>query len=972
MPIRLISMPSICWVAAIIFILFSIPSISQDPVSFNYSTTNGLPSNTVYNITQDEKGYIWIAHDRGLCRYDGVSFLAFKANMPKGRSLTNLMHAQQSIWAQDFTGNFYTPQLDSLKAFQLWSGVRPYFAVSAIIKGKILVALGYDSIRTYDFSSGKNRGFPMPGEYQTAVIAEKNRIIFVANNSLISFDGEKIDRLFSWPNKIPQLFFLQETASGFVGFTQNTYPFAYKLTADSAVAIPLFDKGTLIQEVNATNNQIWVSTSRGAHCFDKALNPMYGGHCFFRGRSISRITCDREGTYWFSSLDKGIFKVPNLETRLYAYNDEAITALTHQDSENILAGTSGQRLISFSAQTGKFINLYKNEANHEIINILHEPERKVTLFCSDKIIRLKNYKFLSVVPKAGKSLVSVAQDQYVMAFSNGIGFLNFSASASSLPNWADSLQFLEAMGSFRGRLVTYNPTTQVLLAATTKGLFYIKPGGKGSIYNAGQPLYAACMVEKDGYTYISTYQGAVFLLSPDLVLTPLYTPPKNLVVNKLQCDGSHIWMLTDKGVIFYDTLSRKESSFSIADGLPKAEYKDLLLHKNYLYIASSVGLVAFNHGLQSNNKVPPLLAIDKILVNGIPATNEGIKKLASDRNNLTIGFSVLAYKSEDELNIRYKVNNQNWQTVSAGIRNINLMALSAGTYNLTIVAENEDGVECNVPLVIGFTIAAPVFLQPWFVTGAILLLFVSILWYYNQKLKRQKLDNEIKTQQMQLEQDLQQSKLTSIRSQMNPHFFFNALNTIQSYIYTNDKVQATSYLNKFSGLTRLILELSNKDLISLEDELKALGLYLELEAERFGNKLHYEIKIAPDLRVESIKLPPMLIQPYVENAIKHGLLHSKTIWNLKLSFSEINNGLFVEIDDNGVGRKKSEQLNKARQTGHQSFAMSANQSRLEILNKGLTQEIGLNIIDKTDSYGQPTGTRVELFIPERIWRSNRS
>jgi len=198
---------------------------------------------------------------------------------------------------------------------------------------------------------------------------------------------------------------------------------------------------------------------------------------------------------------------------------------------------------------------------------------------------------------------------------------------------------------------------------------------------------------------------------------------------------------------------------------------------------------------------------------------------------------------------------------------------------------------------------------------------------------------------------------------MNPHFFFNALNTIQSYIYTNDKLQAANYLNQFSELTRMVLDMSNRDLITLSEELRALQLYLDLEALRFEDKLHYKLEVEPNLQTDVHWLPPMLIQPYVENAIKHGLLHSKNRWELLVKFSLGAEGLIIVIDDNGVGRKKSEQLNAHRYRQHESFAMSANAKRLEILNKGLTNVISIQIIDKYDALGMAAGTTVELHVP---------
>ncbi len=167
----------------------------------------------------------------------------------------------------------------------------------------------------------------------------------------------------------------------------------------------------------------------------------------------------------------------------------------------------------------------------------------------------------------------------------------------------------------------------------------------------------------------------------------------------------------------------------------------------------------------------------------------------------------------------------------------------------------------------------------------------------------------------------------------------------------------------FSKLTRSILEMSEKDLIKLSDEIHALTLYLELEKIRFENNLQYQIEVGNDISLDVCKIPPMLIQPYVENAIKHGLLHLKENRRLHIAFNIVNkNYITVTIDDNGVGRKKSAELNKIKNRLHQSFATEANAKRLHILNNNKTFN-GIEIIDKISKEGFALGTTVILNIP---------
>lgn len=209
-----------------------------------------------------------------------------------------------------------------------------------------------------------------------------------------------------------------------------------------------------------------------------------------------------------------------------------------------------------------------------------------------------------------------------------------------------------------------------------------------------------------------------------------------------------------------------------------------------------------------------------------------------------------------------------------------------------------------------------------------------------------------------------QSELKAFKSQMNPHFFYNALNTVQSYILSNDKKLAISYLSKFSTLTRSILEMTEKESISIADEIKTLELYLDIEKARFNEDFEFEIKTKSIDDIEQTKIPSMFLQPYVENAVKHGLLHKEGTKKLAVHFIIENKVLFITIDDNGIGREKSGELNAIKNRNHTSFATEAMQNRIDILNKTRLKPIKLSYVDKKNPYGQASGTIVNIEIPQ--------
>lgn len=249
-----------------------------------------------------------------------------------------------------------------------------------------------------------------------------------------------------------------------------------------------------------------------------------------------------------------------------------------------------------------------------------------------------------------------------------------------------------------------------------------------------------------------------------------------------------------------------------------------------------------------------------------------------------------------------------------------------------------------------------------------LLIFGIAVIAYQQLKQRRKADlaqQQLKNAQetMQLENQFREAELKALKSQMNPHFIFNALNSIQEYIVLNDKENAANYLGKFADLIRNYLYHSNTGKISLADELESLQLYLELEKIRFEETFIFEIKKTLQGSPENIEIPTMLIQPYVENAIKHGLLHKSGEKKLLVSFIDRDHHLDCEIVDNGVGREKSHQINEKRRKGHQSFASKANHSRLELLNHQSASKIGVEILDLRDGT-EALGTKVLIRIPK--------
>ena len=204
--------------------------------------------------------------------------------------------------------------------------------------------------------------------------------------------------------------------------------------------------------------------------------------------------------------------------------------------------------------------------------------------------------------------------------------------------------------------------------------------------------------------------------------------------------------------------------------------------------------------------------------------------------------------------------------------------------------------------------------------------------------------------------------MVALRSQMNPHFLFNSLNSIKSFIARQEPRKATNFLSKFAQLMRYILANSEQSAIPLSKEIDAIKLYLDLESMRFSNKFDYEIKIAPDVMVESLVIQPLILQPYIENAIWHGLLPLESKGRIEIAIDKQEDMLRITIYDNGIGRKASLLLQKDSVRKRKSYGIRITSDRI----KHFSEKSSVQILDMQDEQGELRGTKVIIVIPIRF------
>jgi len=256
-------------------------------------------------------------------------------------------------------------------------------------------------------------------------------------------------------------------------------------------------------------------------------------------------------------------------------------------------------------------------------------------------------------------------------------------------------------------------------------------------------------------------------------------------------------------------------------------------------------------------------------------------------------------------------------------------------------------------------IRPPFWQTGWFsiLAGLSVLSLLYLLWRY--RIGQIRREEALKTD---FNRRIAKVEMAALRAQMNPHFVFNCLSSINRFILVNEPDEASAYLTKFSRLIRLILDNSRSDRVALDRELEALRLYLEMEAMRFGNRFDYEVSVSPEVHPEQIELPPLLIQPYVENAIWHGLMHKKDKGKLTVRVFNQAGGLCIVVEDNGIGRSRAMELKSKSAVTQKSHGLQVTAERMELIRELYGVNADAAIEDLYSADGSPAGTKVTIRL----------
>lgn len=950
----------------LLFIL-QLPAISahaqREQLFFkNFSVDQGLPSNEVYRILEDTSGYLWITTDRGIVRYDGYSFEEIPVEgisevYPWFGIIQDVAGKIYFIGYRGYVAVYENGKLNAYKyndkAMQLGSGelTASGFAArsdslwfSYASKGTYLITPKGDVIKqdippgihfnlydnTYQIIWGKelpSGQTPFYIKWENG-FSSKDSIAQPLDKGTGILHYEKVgdQELFCIGRQI--LFFKNKQKQGRFVFPRNVYSF--NAIDDHHVLIGFSNGGVALYELgNASLKgplQIWLP-----------------------GLSVTKILRDQQGGIWFATRENGLFYA-NPTRAMYREGQSPILFVEGDGEKAVVGYQSGlvQVFAKDKLQHEVYVPISKDERINEYnITATGDIVANTTMatYVSDKDgkfhLALDSVKFL--LPAIGYGGYNATQRQYIY----------------------DKLQAITDKYNILLRRITstHLDITGRMWVGTFEGL-YIYEGDKLVRMADKDPLFANRIVAlkkmPGNWLAIATLGSGLILYKDGEIhvlnnKNGLITP----IINDIEVDGDTIWLATNKGLskaVFNDK-KFYVWNYGGSYGLPTLDIHMLSIQKGWIYFKWVNRLVMVEKDrLQS---LPPsgIPHITSVTVDGALKDIAAYGVFKYFQNAVQINFNSISFANGLNQEYRYQLKGLDDKVYTTKERRATFTNLSPGNYTFSVQAADAQGNFLPHIATYSFTIK-PAFWQQWWFPAAVgVILLLIALFFFRLRLKTVKKKN-----QMML--DLAENQQKALVQLISPHFIFNVLNTAQAAILKEDKMSAASIISRFAKLMRLSLELSRERFVLLEQEIELLKRYADLEMTRTPGKFTYDTKVCSDIDVTSIRIPSMLIQPFVENAIKHGIMHLiDKVGHIQLTFERDGELLLCKVEDNGIGREQAAAINASRLPKHHSVGIDITRRRLRLLHHEKNTEYRYFVEDRYNEDGAPAGTTVIFSIP---------
>lgn len=966
--------------AVLIALAYPCVALAQEYSYSHYNIIDGLAGSNVYCITQDKDGFIWTGTETGVSRFDGTHFKNFTTahGLPDLEVLQIFCDSKNRVWMAPFRksvcyyyqGKIHNQQNDSLLSrIQLQGNIEGFIED---VEGNLLLKQStVMHMLAPDGTVVEIDSLDHEPVNQCLMISRSASGYFRAQTHTRTIEFSRTKQLQVKPFPLPS----RINTGNINDKAMNPYGMVWR---DSTLGVKIFSfsknkRDQLLEDLNhyrsisltlLDDSLVYLNEASGS--LEYNINTRQTRR-YLPGIPVSRAFRDQAGDLWFTSLGKGLFRLNSAEWKtirpaIETGEKSIVTAIAKVGNE-LWIGDNHNYIFRYALP-----DLRLNESrpfsynmSSRILIIDTVGKNKIIAAGDHGLLEgTRNFRFTRNFPNAIKSAVRINERVLLLAGKSGAYFFDVRDFAIKKVLWHE-------------RATVVFDQNDTLYIGTLNGLYrQVKDRpleflGKETPFL--QKRIASITASADGTLWIASYDDAGIIGYKNNRQVMALTRQQGLssdICRTLLAHNNILWVGTNNGLnrIDLNKPGYPVTRYTMRDGLAADMVNVLYADNKRIYVGTSAGLSY----LDEEKKLPS----DECRLYLLSLTNASRERLADSANlvipysnkQLRIEFAAISYRSAGKIIYRYRMAgiDSTWRETRDTY--LEYPELPSGSFKLQLMAINKFGEQSRI-LTVPVTVTIQFWKKTWFVIS-VWVLSLALLWWLATwriaRIRRKQQEKEMLIQKMGALEN------TALTSQMNPHFIFNCLNSIQQYIFSGDLTTSNKYIAGLGKLIRMTLNNSSRSFVSLADEADYLTSYLALEKMRFKDKIDYRLEIENIIDPSTVLLPPMLVQPFVENALQHGLQHKaggKGMVHVKVK--QEKEKLKITIEDNGIGRKAAA---VRKNTGlkeylkeYSSKGMVLTEDRIEIMNKLYKGDTSIEISDIIDASHSPAGTCVVITLP---------
>jgi hypothetical protein len=955
----------------LLFIISSSTLFSQQPYYFTIGEKE-LGGAEIYSILETKDELLYVATDIGLFKYEQDKFILIESSREQIRSsLFNLIESKEGeVFCSNLSGQIFIVNDKKLVLFSELP--RESLSMNTYIefdKSGNLIALSNDCYKiTKDsiclikenkeindlFNFGLNKLY----NGKLLLYARDNDTVFSIQNSSLKYFG-----LTNKKNEGTRNYFILKNQ--LIEVFRNFYNTSFQNTSVSRNISEIY--------FQMNENEIWgLDKKNGVRVISIVNDTLKVTNRFFNDLFISTVNKKGKNTY-LGTFGKGVLVIPNydLYSNIIENTKDRINDIAVDNDNNVFFAKSKKGIYHYKKSATPIDENPKN--SYAGVFILKDCERVGV-----------NKSFPHLYYEAPFTVDNCNEVRYIKDVCTlGCSTLLFATSKGVLLKSSNKKQDTSNWGRYSNCSLNYffnkaiNNRCVSIAADSINNRFYVATASsvfefqnkqraellqlkKTELLYLGKRFSCNELIFYKNKLWCATKNNGVLVFEHGKLVQQL-NRGNGIISNsitEIRIKDNILYLTDEKQIQSLNLITNDSKVFGAEDGF-SGVINDIELSHNKLWVLSDKSHVK---SIQINKlKIPKdtlFLYLDSIIVSEVKINRTKNHKFNYKQNHFIFYETIRNIKYKEHATIKYRVRGleNKWNSMEVNNGKIEYKSLPPGEYTFEAfaVASNKKSKLQSF----SFFILHPYWSQWWFYLIILLIVLITAFILFKIRIENIKKKNKDLIVKRTLETSLIDLELKALRSQMNPHFIFNALNSIQDLILKEETDASYDYIVLFSELVRNTLNYSNKDFIPIESELEFIAVYLKLEKLRFEEDFNYKVNYEGN---KNILVPSLIVQPFIENALKHGLLHQFGEKKLTINF-ELSDLLICTITDNGIGRIESQKIQERQGSIHESFAIEAIGKRLEILRSQHGESIGFEVIDLYEE-GKPTGTKIKLVIP---------